>query len=162
MSPKPMRDFALEVYFSKWEFVAKYNMTGSDAENMSLGELLALASDEDRQAFSTPQSGLHGDMGRSGAARGDRPDLRQRQCARCAVFCGCRRGHIYRDESATRRRRPRDRRHSELSGGGEHTDERLRGDRRPARPRERMGARSGKAESRDSTQYQSGVDQFPQ
>jgi hypothetical protein len=46
-----MRDFALEVYFSKWEFVAKYNMTGSDAENMSLGELLALASDEDREAF---------------------------------------------------------------------------------------------------------------
>lgn len=51
MSPKPMRDFALEVYFSKWEFVAKYNMTGSDAENMSLGELLALADDEDRAAF---------------------------------------------------------------------------------------------------------------
>jgi aspartate/methionine/tyrosine aminotransferase len=51
MSAKPMRDFALEVYFSKWEFVAKYNMTGSDAENMSLGELLALASDEDREAF---------------------------------------------------------------------------------------------------------------
>lgn len=51
MSPRPMRDFALEVYFSKWEFVAKYNMTGSDAENMSLGELLALASGEDREAF---------------------------------------------------------------------------------------------------------------
>jgi aspartate/methionine/tyrosine aminotransferase len=51
MSARPMRDFALEVYFSKWEFVAKYNMTGSDAENMSLGELLALGSDEDREAF---------------------------------------------------------------------------------------------------------------
>ena len=51
MSARPMRDFALEVYFSKWEFVAKYNMTGSDAENMSLGELLALASEEDREAF---------------------------------------------------------------------------------------------------------------
>jgi aspartate/methionine/tyrosine aminotransferase len=53
MAPKPIRDFALEVYFSKWEFVAKYNMTGSDAENMSLGELLALASDEDREAFNS-------------------------------------------------------------------------------------------------------------
>ena len=53
MSAKPMRDFALEVYFSKWEFVAKYNMTGSDAENMALGELLALASEEDRVAFNT-------------------------------------------------------------------------------------------------------------
>lgn len=46
-----MRDFSLEVYFSKWEFVARYNMTGSDAENMTLGELLSLASDADRAAF---------------------------------------------------------------------------------------------------------------
>jgi hypothetical protein len=26
MRTKPMRDFALEVYFSKWEFAAKYNI----------------------------------------------------------------------------------------------------------------------------------------
>ena len=25
-----MRDFALEVFFSKWEFAAKYNLAGSD------------------------------------------------------------------------------------------------------------------------------------
>lgn len=48
---KRMRDFALEVYFSKWEFAAQYNMTGSDAQNMTLKELLALASPEDREAF---------------------------------------------------------------------------------------------------------------
>ncbi|MDZ4719849.1 MAG: aminotransferase class I/II-fold pyridoxal phosphate-dependent enzyme [Roseiflexaceae bacterium] len=48
---KPMRDFALEVYFSKWEFTAKYNLAGSDAENMTLYELLALASATDRAAF---------------------------------------------------------------------------------------------------------------
>ncbi len=53
MSTRPMRDFALEVYFSKWEFVAKYNLTGSDAENMTLGELLALACDADRAAFNS-------------------------------------------------------------------------------------------------------------
>ena len=46
-----MRDFALEVYFSKWEFAAKQNLTGSDAENMTLGELLALASPEERAQF---------------------------------------------------------------------------------------------------------------
>jgi len=50
MSTK-IRDFALEVYFSRWEFVAKYNLAGSDAENMALGELLALASPVDREAF---------------------------------------------------------------------------------------------------------------
>ena len=46
-----MRDFALEVYFSKWEFAAKYNLAGSDCENMKLSELLELASPEDRAAF---------------------------------------------------------------------------------------------------------------
>jgi aspartate/methionine/tyrosine aminotransferase len=46
-----MRDFALEVYFSKWEFAAKYNLAGSDGENMTLKELLALAAPEDRAAF---------------------------------------------------------------------------------------------------------------
>ncbi|CAN7166487.1 aminotransferase class I/II-fold pyridoxal phosphate-dependent enzyme [Pararhizobium sp. LjRoot235] len=46
-----MRDFALETYMSKWEFVAKYNMTASDAESMQLAELLAMASNEDRSDF---------------------------------------------------------------------------------------------------------------
>ena len=46
-----MRDFALEVYFSQWEFKAKYNMTGSDAQSMSLAELLDMANPEEREAF---------------------------------------------------------------------------------------------------------------
>jgi aspartate/methionine/tyrosine aminotransferase len=46
-----MRDFALEVYFSKWEFTARHNLAGSDGENMTLSALLALASSEDRHAF---------------------------------------------------------------------------------------------------------------
>ncbi len=46
-----MRDFALEVHFSKWEFKARYNMTGSDAQSMSLSDLLGMASAEDREAF---------------------------------------------------------------------------------------------------------------
>jgi len=46
-----MRDFALETYMSKWEFVARYNMTASDAESMRLPDLLAMASDEDRFEF---------------------------------------------------------------------------------------------------------------
>lgn len=46
-----MRDFALEKYFSKWEFAAKYHMTASDLESMSIKDLLKLASDTDRDAF---------------------------------------------------------------------------------------------------------------
>ncbi len=48
-----MRDFALEVYFSKWEFAAKYHMTASDAESMPLPDLLTMASTDDRAAFQT-------------------------------------------------------------------------------------------------------------
>jgi len=48
-----MRDFALERYFSKWEFTAKYHMTASDIESLSLTELLSMASPEDRNAFDT-------------------------------------------------------------------------------------------------------------
>ena len=40
-----MRDFALEVYFSKWEFTAKYHMTASDIESMTISELLSMSSD---------------------------------------------------------------------------------------------------------------------
>lgn len=46
-----MRNFELETFFSKWEFAARYHMTASDFESMSIAELLALASDEDREAF---------------------------------------------------------------------------------------------------------------
>lgn len=46
-----MRDFALEAYFSKWEFVARYNLTASDAESVGLDRLLALAEPDERAAF---------------------------------------------------------------------------------------------------------------
>jgi aspartate/methionine/tyrosine aminotransferase len=49
--PRPMRDFALEVYLSKWEFAAKYHLTGSDAQSMTINELLEYASPEDRERF---------------------------------------------------------------------------------------------------------------
>jgi len=44
-------DFRLETHFSKWEFKAKYHLTASDAESLSLPDLLAMAEDDDRQAF---------------------------------------------------------------------------------------------------------------
>ncbi|HEY1312703.1 MAG TPA: aminotransferase class I/II-fold pyridoxal phosphate-dependent enzyme [Steroidobacteraceae bacterium] len=46
-----MRDFALEVFFSRWEFAAKYNMAASDSESMTLAQLLALADPADRAEF---------------------------------------------------------------------------------------------------------------
>jgi aspartate/methionine/tyrosine aminotransferase len=44
-------DFRLETHFSKWEFKARYHMTASDAESISMRDLLAMATPEDREAF---------------------------------------------------------------------------------------------------------------
>jgi aspartate/methionine/tyrosine aminotransferase len=44
-------DFKLETYFSKWEFTARYHMTASDAQSMTMAELLAMGSEEQRTAF---------------------------------------------------------------------------------------------------------------
>lgn len=44
-------EFRLEQYFSQWEFRARYNLAASDAETMSIAELLDLGSVEDRQRF---------------------------------------------------------------------------------------------------------------
>jgi len=44
-------DFKLETYFQQWEFKSKYHMTASDAESMSMKELLAMASPEDKNGF---------------------------------------------------------------------------------------------------------------
>ncbi len=44
-------EFRLETHFARWEFAAEHHLTASDAEAMSLADLLALATDEQRHAF---------------------------------------------------------------------------------------------------------------
>ncbi|MBX2836540.1 MAG: aminotransferase class I/II-fold pyridoxal phosphate-dependent enzyme [Gammaproteobacteria bacterium] len=44
-------EFRLEAHFSKWEFNAKHHLTASDAESLSIKDLLAMANDTDRQGF---------------------------------------------------------------------------------------------------------------
>ena len=44
-------DFRLETYLARWEFAARFHMTASDAESMSLAELLGLAAPDDRETF---------------------------------------------------------------------------------------------------------------
>jgi aspartate/methionine/tyrosine aminotransferase len=50
-------DFKLETYLSKWEFSARYHMTASDAESMTVAELLAMATPEDRAALNEMRLG---------------------------------------------------------------------------------------------------------
>lgn len=44
-------DFRLETHFSRWEFKARYHLTASDAESISMRDLLAMATPEEREAF---------------------------------------------------------------------------------------------------------------
>jgi len=46
-----LRPFALEVFFSKWEFTARHHLCASDMQSMTLSELLALADASDRAAW---------------------------------------------------------------------------------------------------------------
>jgi len=51
-APRPaLPPFRLEAYFSRWEFTARHHLTASDAQTMTIRELLALATDDERAAF---------------------------------------------------------------------------------------------------------------
>lgn len=62
-------DFALEVFFSRWEFEARHHLTASDAESMSLSDLLGMASEAERDGFGKLRLGYTRTFGA--------PDLRQ-------------------------------------------------------------------------------------
>jgi aspartate/methionine/tyrosine aminotransferase len=49
--PLGLPDFALEVFFSEWEFKARHHLCASDAQAVTVKDLLALARPELREAF---------------------------------------------------------------------------------------------------------------
>lgn len=63
-----MRDFALEVYFSRWEHFARYHLAASDSETQTLSDLLAMADAEERHEWETLRLGYTDPRG-SGALR---------------------------------------------------------------------------------------------
>jgi aspartate/methionine/tyrosine aminotransferase len=46
-----MPEFRLETYLSRWEFAARHHLTASDAETLTVAEVLELGTEEDRRAF---------------------------------------------------------------------------------------------------------------
>jgi aspartate/methionine/tyrosine aminotransferase len=44
-------DFRIEMYLGRYEFSARHYLCGSDAQTLTVGDLLAMASDEERAAF---------------------------------------------------------------------------------------------------------------
>ncbi|MFB7907071.1 aminotransferase class I/II-fold pyridoxal phosphate-dependent enzyme [Kitasatospora sp. NPDC056076] len=62
-------DFRLETYFTRWEFTARHHLTASDAQTMTMAELLALAGPEDREAWDTLALGYTETFGDPGLRR---------------------------------------------------------------------------------------------
>jgi aspartate/methionine/tyrosine aminotransferase len=48
---KPLRTFRLEEYLGEWEFKARHYLTASDAESLTVEELLTLGTENDREDF---------------------------------------------------------------------------------------------------------------
>lgn len=46
-------DFRLETYFSRWEFTARYHLTASDVQTITVAELLELADEDGRARWDT-------------------------------------------------------------------------------------------------------------
>jgi aspartate/methionine/tyrosine aminotransferase len=52
-----MRDFALEVYFSRWEHFARHHLAASDSETQTLPDLLSMADADERREWETLRLG---------------------------------------------------------------------------------------------------------
>ena len=104
-------DFRLEVYLGEWEFAARHHLTASDAETLTIAELLAR-----RRARGVRRLplGYAPTWGTERAARGDRGDVRDRRRRRRARVRRRRGGDLLADAGAGRPGRPRRRDRAEL------------------------------------------------
>ena len=85
-------EFKLETHFSKWEFKAKYHLTASDAQSISMKTLLAMASPEDRQAFEELWLGYTETFGAPDLLEAIANTYEQQNAADILCFCGASEG----------------------------------------------------------------------
>ena len=130
---KPLRTFRLEEYLGEWEFKVRHHLTASDAQSMTIEELLALGTDGRPRGPHEASALVHRDLGHAGAARGGRRHLRARRRRSRAGVRGRRRRPLLGDAGAGRPRGPRGRHRAVLPGHGD-------GDRGDRRGRQRAGA----------------------
>jgi aspartate/methionine/tyrosine aminotransferase len=85
-------DFRLESWFSRWEFAAQYHLTASDAQSMSLAQLLALAEPADREAFEALHLGYTQTYGAPALREAIASTYQQRDAADVLCFAGAEEG----------------------------------------------------------------------
>jgi aspartate/methionine/tyrosine aminotransferase len=85
-------DFRLESWFSRWEFAARYHLTASDAQSMSLAQLLALAEPADREAFEALHLGYTQTYGAPALREAIASTYQQRDATDVLCFAGAEEG----------------------------------------------------------------------
>jgi len=109
----------LERFFSTREFTARQHMTASDAESLSC-RICWRWPRRPTRGVRDPVAGLHGDLGRSGSARGDRRDLLRARPGGYPVLCRRGGGDLRRAHTLLGPDDPRHRAHAHLSVPGDH------------------------------------------
>ena len=85
-------DFKLETHFSQWEFKAKYHLTASDAESLSMRELLAMATPEEREEFEGLWLGYTETFGAPDVRQAIATTFKNRQASEILCFAGASEG----------------------------------------------------------------------
>lgn len=85
-------DFRLETHFSRWEFRAKHHLTASDAEAMSMRDLLAYATAEQRDEFENMWLGYTETWGAPDLREAIADTFRDRSAADVLGFAGASEG----------------------------------------------------------------------
>lgn len=85
-------DFSLEVHFSKWEFKARYHLTASDAQSISLNTLLAMASPEEREQFENMSLGYTQTFGAADLRQAIAATYAHQKAANILCFAGASEG----------------------------------------------------------------------
>lgn len=85
-------EFKLEAHFSKWEFKAKHHLCASDAQSISMRELLELATPEDREAFDGMSLGYTEPYGSADLRQTIAGTYEQQKASNILCFCGASEG----------------------------------------------------------------------
>ena len=89
---RELRPFALEVFFSKWEFTAQHHLCASDMQSMTLTELLALADPADRAAWDSLYLGYTETWGSAGLREAIASTYERGAAAEVLTFVGAQEG----------------------------------------------------------------------
>ena len=138
---KPLRTFRLEEYLGEWEFKVRYHLTASDAESITVEELLALGTDADREGLMKLPLSYIETWGTPGLREAVAGTYERVDADHVLAFAGAEEGAVLGDAGARGPGRPRRRDRALLSGDGDgDTGDRRGRERAGAAPRRRLGA----------------------